>query len=144
MFAGHLALVAAAIFTGAAFYINFAEQPARLSLDDHSLLAEWKLAYKRGYSMQAALAIAGFLLGALSWWLTSRLAFVAGAVLMVANWPWTMFGIMPTNRTLMATKVPDAGAHTRALLVTWNNLHAVRTGLGGLAVVAFLLALSPN
>jgi hypothetical protein len=70
MFVGHIALIAAAIFTGAAFYINFAEQPARLTLDDRSLLAQWKPAYKRGYSMQATLAIMGFLLGLLSWWFT--------------------------------------------------------------------------
>jgi hypothetical protein len=94
--------------------------------------------------MQATLAIVGFLLGALSCWLTGRLAFATGAALMVANWPWTIFGIMPTNKILMATELPDAGAHTRALLVKWNRLHAVRTGLGGLAVVAFLLALSSN
>ena len=131
MFAGHLALIAAALFTGAAFYVNFAEQPARLSLDDRSLLAEWKPANKRGYAMQATLAIVGFLFGVLSWWLTGRLAFVAGALLMFANWPWTMFVIMPTNKALMATELPDAGAHTRVLLVKWNNLHAVRTGFGG-------------
>src|ERR1700733_2088519 len=128
MLAGLLALIVAAIFAGAAFYINFAEQPARLSLDDRSLLAEWKPAYKRGYQMQASLAIAGFLLGALSWWLTGRLAFAAGAMLMLANWPWTMFAILPTNKMLMATELPDAGANTRALLVKWNRLHAVRTG----------------
>ena len=144
MLVGHLALIVAAIFTGAALYINVAEQPARLSLDDHSLLAEWKPAYKRGYSMQATLAIVGFLFGALSWWLTGRLAFATGAILMLANWPWTVFGILPTNKVLMATEISSAGANTRALLIKWNRLHAVRTGLGGLAVVAFLLALSSN
>jgi hypothetical protein len=144
MLVGHLALIAAAIFTGAALYINVAEQPARLSLDDHSLLAEWKPAYKRGYSMQATLAIVGFLFGALSWWLTGRLAFATGAILMLANWPWTVFGILPTNKVLMATEISNAGPNTRALLIRWNRLHAVRTGLGGLAVVAFLLALSSN
>ena len=144
MFVGHLALIDAAIFTGAAFYVNFAEQPARLSLDDRSLLAQWKPAYKRGFSMQATLAIVGFLLGVLSWWLTGRLAFVAGAVLMLANWPWTMFGIMPTNKVLMATELEDAGPQSRSFILKWNRLHSVRTALGFLATLAFLLALSSN
>jgi Domain of unknown function (DUF1772) len=142
MLAGQLALTTAALFTGAAFYVNFAEQPARLALDNRSMLAQWKPAYQRGYTMQATLAIVGFVLGLVAWLLAGGLTFIVGAVLIVANWPWTMFAILPTNRALMATELPDAGDATRALLVRWNRLHAVRTGLGGLATAAFLVALS--
>jgi len=144
MLAGHLALVAASVFTGAAFYINYAEQPARLGLDDRSLLAEWKLAYQRGYAMQASLAIVGFLLGLLAWWMTGTAAFLVGALLMVANWPWTLLGILPTNKVLMATDLAKAGVETRALLLKWNRLHAVRTALGGLAVASFVLGVNSS
>lgn len=142
MLIGYLALAVASVFAGAAFYINFAEQPARLQLDDKALLTEWKPAYKRGFIMQATLAILGFILGAIAWWLTGRLAFLAGAVLMLASWPWTLFAIMPTNKTLMATDPAKAGPKTRALIIKWNGLHLVRTVLGALAVLAFLIALS--
>jgi len=47
MFAGQLSLRIAVLFTGAAVYINIAEQPVRLQLDDSSLLVEWKLAYRQ-------------------------------------------------------------------------------------------------
>ena len=139
---GYLALTAAALFTGAAFYVNFAEQPARMSLDDRALLTQWKPSYERGYMMQATLAIVGFVLGAIAFWHTGGLSFVIGALLMLANWPWTLVAIMPTNKILMATESADAGPTTRALLVKWNNLHAVRTVLGALATAAFIFALA--
>ena len=144
MLAGQLALVVAAVFTGAAFYVSFAEQPARLGLDDRALLAEWKPAYKRGFAMQAPLAMIGFVLGLVAWWMTGSVAFLVGGALMLANWPWTLLGIMPTNRALMAMEPEDPGPRCRALIVKWNRLHSVRTALGGLAVLAFLVALSSN
>jgi hypothetical protein len=144
MLFGYLALTAAALFTGAAFYVNFAEQPARMTLDDRALLAQWKPAYKRGYAMQATLAIVGFALGTLACWQTGRLAFLVGALLMFANWPWTLFAILPTNKTLMTTEPTAAGPATRALLVKWNRLHAVRTALGALATAVFVFALISN
>ena len=144
MLIGHLALVVASLFTGAAFYVNFAEQPARLQLDNRRLLAEWKPSYSRGFAMQASLAMLAFFLGAIAWWTTSILAFLVGAVFILAPWPWTLLAIMPTNKVLMATDLAKAGPETRALIVKWNRLHAVRTLLGAAAVISFLSAVSAS
>ena len=141
MIAGLLALTVAAIFFGAAFYVNFAEQPARLALDDRSLLIEWKPAYKRGLIMQAPLAIIGFALGILAWWQTGIVLWLAGALVLVANWPYTIFVIMPTNNTLMATDPAGAGPDSRPLVRKWAVLHAVRTAFGLAATLIFIWAL---
>lgn len=140
MLTGQLALLVAAVFSGAALYINVAEQPARLELDDRSLLTEWKPAYKHGLAMQAPLAIVGFLLGLAAWWQSDHAGWVLGALLMVANWPVTLFAIMPTNNRLMATDPAAAGPESRALIERWGLLHAARTTLGFAASLAFLWA----
>jgi hypothetical protein len=140
MVIGLLALMAAAIFFGAAIYVSVAEQPARLTLDDRALLAEWKPSYKRGTAMQAPLALLGFALGMLAWWQSSHPGFLVGAIAMIAPWPWTLFAIKPTNDALTATDLERAGAASRALIVRWGALHAVRTALGALASLSFLWA----
>src|ERR1700736_6878761 len=137
---GLLALIAAAVFTGVALYVNIAEQPARLLLDDRALLTEWKPSYKRGAAMQASLALAGFLLGVIAWWQTSHFLFLIGSIAMIAPWPWTLIAIKPTNDALLATEPDQAGPPTRALVVQWGALHAVRTVLGALATLAYLWA----
>ena len=142
MLAGHLALIVAALFTGAALYINWAEQPARLQLDDCGLLVEWKPSYKRGFAMQASLAIAGFLLGLIACWQSGQWLWLVGAALIIANWPYTLLGIMPTNNKLMAIDPKDGGPDSRALVRKWGWLHGCRSALGGLSTVAFLVALN--
>jgi hypothetical protein len=140
MLAGQLALSVAALFAGAAVYINVAEQPARLTLDDRSLLAQWKPAYQRGFAMQASLAIAGFLLGVFAWWQTGAALWLIGALILVSNWPYTLTVIMPVNKVLMATEPAAAGTHTRMLIERWAMLHAGRSALGLAALIVFLWA----
>jgi hypothetical protein len=140
MIAGQLALVSAALFSGAAFYINVAEQPARLNLDNRSLLAEWKLAYQRGFRMQASLAVIGFVLGLLAWWRRANWLWLPGALVLVANWPYTLIRIAPTNKALMSIDPASAGPKSRRLVEKWASLHAVRTGLGFAATLIFLWA----
>ena len=141
---GLVALIGAAIFTGAALYVNVAEQPARLLLDDRALLTEWKPSYRRGAAMQAPLALVGCLLGLIAWWQTSQPGFLIGAVAIIAPWPWTLIGIKPTNDALLATEPDQAGLQTRALVLKWGVLHGVRTALGALATLAFLWACIPR
>jgi hypothetical protein len=140
MLAGPLALALAAVFTGAAIYINFAEQPARLQLDDRALLAEWKLAYRRGYLMQASLVVVGGILGLAAGISAFEWRWLLGALLLLANWPYTILVIKPTNQRLMDTAPEGATAETRRLIRRWGTLHGGRSVLGLAATLFFLWA----
>jgi hypothetical protein len=63
-------------------------------------------------------------------------------VLIFANWPYTLLGIMPTNNRLKAIAEIDASPTSRAMLVSWGRLHAVRTVFGFAATLAYLWALN--
>jgi hypothetical protein len=142
MLAGQFALILAAAFAGAALYINVAEQPARLELDDKSLLTEWKLSYARGFAMQSSLAAISGVLAFVAAWQTKDSRWIAGALLILANWPYTLLVIARTNNRLKAVAVEQANSACRAEIDTWGRLHAVRTGLGTAATLADLWSMN--
>jgi hypothetical protein len=142
MLAGELALILAAVFAGAAFYVGFAEHPARMTLDDRNALKQWKPSYDAGYIMQASLAAVSAALGLFAAWSTGDWRWIIGAILILANWPYTLLAIMKTNRKLKALAEEEAGPESRALLASWGRLHAIRTALGAAATLAYLWALN--
>ena len=141
-FARFIALVAAALFAGAALYINWAEQPARLRLDTRHAVRQWAPSYQRATLMQAPLAVASCLAGVVAWLLGSGDGWLVAAVLIGSVVPFTLVGVMPTNRRLLSPALDPDSSEARALLVRWGRLHAVRTALSLAATVldAWLVA----
>jgi Domain of unknown function (DUF1772) len=109
-------------------------------LDDRASLAEWKPAYKRGFAMQASLAIIGFLLGVIAARADMDWRWLAGGLLLLANWPFTLIVMLPTNKLLMEIAPQNAGPQSRELIKKWGRLHAVRSALGAVATMLFLWA----
>lgn len=142
MLAGQLALVFAAAFTGAAIFVNVAEQPARLALDNRAALIEWQTSYNRAAPMQAGLALVASLLGFWAAWQTRDLRWLTGALLILANWPYTLLVMKPTNDRLHATAPEQADAQTRGLIVFWAFLHNRRSALGIASTLCYFWALA--
>ena len=59
---------------------------------------------------------------------------------LLANWPYTIFMIMLTNRRLMDTPPAGTTAETRLMLERWGALHAGGSALGLVATLIFLWA----
>ena len=139
-----VATFAAALFSGAALYINVVEQPARLTLDTRSAVAQWATSYRRATWLQAPLALLSLLAGLGAWLLGAGRGWALAALLIGAVIPFTFLGIMPTNKALLRPDRDPDTPETRALLGRWAKLHAVRTLLGLAAALWYVyLALNP-
>jgi hypothetical protein len=125
-----LAAICASLFAGASLYISVAEHPARLELDPAAALAQWAPSYRRATLMQAPLAVLSALAAAAAWLLGDDLFWLVAGLMIGVVVPFTLIGIMPTNRRLLESGSGRTPTETRALLARWGRLHAVRTLLG--------------
>jgi hypothetical protein len=90
--------------------------------------------------MLAGLAIVDGVLGLVAYYSSLDWRWLLGAAVLLANWPYTIFVIMPTNRDLMNMPVEAATVETRRMLERWGTLHAGRSALGLVATLVFLWA----
>jgi Domain of unknown function (DUF1772) len=63
-----------------------------------------------------------------------------GAIVLLANWPYTIFIIIPTNRRLMDMPPEAATGRNALMLEQWGILHVGRSALGLVATLIFLWA----
>ena len=133
-----LAVLSAALFAGAALYINVAEHPARMGLETRLAALQWAPSYQRATWLQAPLAIVSLLAGAIVWLQGGGLAWLVGALLVGSVVPFTFLIIMPTNHKLLVPGRDLSSAETRSLLMRWGKLHAVRTALSIAGTVTYL------
>ena len=136
-----VATFASGIFAGAAVYVNFVEQPARLSCGVQLAVTEWRPSYKRGTLMQAPLAVVGSLSAFISWWFDRSLSWLLGGVLLLLIIPFTLVVILPTNKRLESQELDLRSEEAGLLLRRWGRLHGVRSILSGIVFVVFLFAL---
>jgi len=135
------ATLACALFAGAALYVNVVEHPARMSLETRVAALQWAPSYRRATWLQAPLALLSFACGIAAWLLGAGFGWLIAALLIGAVVPFTFVVIMPINSKLLAPGRDLGSAETRALLVRWDRLHAVRTILSIFGVTVYLLSL---
>ena len=140
MFAGFIALVFAAAFAGAAIYVSWVEQPARLKLDDQALLSEWGPSDQRGVALLAAFALASGIAGFLAWFELDDVRWVFGALIVISTWPYAFFVMAPLNNQILSLHGSDVSA-ARELVRQWGLIESGFAAIGVVAVAMFLWAL---
>ena len=137
MIAGLIALTFAAAFAGAAIYVNWVEQPARLALDDEALLSEWGPSDSRAVALLLAFALAAAVGGFIAYFETQDVRYVFGALIAISSWPYAFVVMAPLNNQILALRGTDVGA-ARALVRQWGYIEVGFAAIGVLAVAMFL------
>ncbi|HEY1887574.1 MAG TPA: DUF1772 domain-containing protein, partial [Roseiarcus sp.] len=116
---GTIALALAAAFTGASFYVNWVEQPARLKLDEEALLSEWGPSDSRGVSLLASIALVAAIAGFIAYFETQDVRWAFGALVIIASWLYAFFVMSPLDNQIRSLRGGEVSA-ARALVRQWG------------------------
>ncbi len=137
MIPGLIALTFAAAFAGAALYITWVEQPARLALEGDALLSEWTPSDRRGVALLLVFALISTFAGFIAFNETADVRYAYGALIAIASWPYAFFVMAPLNNQILALRGADVGA-AGALVRQWGYVEAGFAAIGVAAVAIFL------
>jgi hypothetical protein len=84
---GLYAFAAAAGFVGAAIYVGFVEQPARLKLSTRAMVQEWYLSNRRGTLLLSMLAVVSAILASIQFRIDGDVRWLIGGATILASWP---------------------------------------------------------
>ena len=137
-----IAVFATTLFAGAAMYISLVEHPARLGCATYVAHTVWAPSYQRAVPVMASLAVIGFLAGFTVWILSAGMMWLLAALLILSVVPITLLVIFPTNKLLLMPNRDANSDETRALLIKWGKLHAIRSALSLVATVIYIWQLA--
>ncbi|WP_294540526.1 DUF1772 domain-containing protein [uncultured Rhodoblastus sp.] len=141
MLPGLLALVFSSAFAGAALYLNLVEQPARLALDDSSMMREWAPSDRRGFALIGGLALLSALAALAAFAQGSDIRWLVGALIALATWPYSFFIVVPLNNRLLAASPGQPAADSREIVTFWGLLEwgLFAIGVASSSVFAWIL-----
>jgi len=130
-----LSTLSAGLFAGAAIYVNLVEHAARMAV------TEFAPSYRRGAVMQGTLGAIGFLSATAAWLKGSSFWWLSGGIVLLAVIPFTLVVIFPTNKQLLDPSLDKNSELALKLLIRWGRLHAVRSILGFVSFLIFIILL---
>lgn len=132
-----LTLVSTAIVFGIALSATLVVHPILVNISRKAAIEIFKPFFDKTHVIVLAVSIAATVFALITSVVTKNWWWFVISLIMHLNGPYTIFGMMPLNRRLMAEDVDPESADTASDLVNWGKLHAVRTGLN--AITFFLL-----
>jgi hypothetical protein len=138
---GLYAFAVAAAFLGAAIYIGFVEQPARLKLGARAMVREWAVSDHRGTIFLTTLSLVSAVLAFVQYRISGDVRWLIGALAILTSWPYEYYVLVPVSIWLCAIPPGKGSAPARKLMRSWGLLEWGYALIGLVACGAFAWAL---